>query len=84
MTLEEKVKPYIEKYEKFQANQKPVINKSSMPLERKPAYLDFEESIGGTTYIVKSFFDDNSKEDMFRKVVRLMSDSKVNKNNNTA
>ena len=79
MTLEERIKPYIEKFRDFMTSQK-VHNGDikQTPLERNPAHLDFEETIGGTTYIVKSFFDDNSNEDMLRKIIRLMNDSKVN------
>ena len=78
MTIEEMVKPYIERYEKFAAEQKPNNRVERTPLERRPALLDFEEAIGGTTYVVKSFFDDNSDEDILRKVMRLMNGSRVN------
>ena len=78
MTIEEMITPYVEMYEKFIAEQKPNITTRKTPLERRTAGLDFEETIGNTTYIVKSFFDDNSDEDVLCKIMRLMNGSKVN------
>ena len=80
MTLEEKIAPYLEMHEKAQ-KEKGIISDNSikkMPLERRPSWIDFEEKIGNTNYVVKSFFDDNSNEDIMKKIVRLMNNSKVN------
>jgi len=78
MTLEEKIAPYLEMHEKAR-KEKGIISDNSiknMPLERRPSWIDFEEKIGNTTYVVKSFFDDNSNEDIMKKIVRLMNNSK--------
>ena len=80
MTLEEEIAPYLEMHEKAQ-KEKGIISDNSikkMPLERRPGWIDFEEKIGNTTYVVKSFFDDNNNEDIMKKIVRLMNDSKMN------
>ena len=39
---------------------------------RHPDNLDFEKTIGNTTYIVNSHFDDNSSVDILRKVERMV------------
>lgn len=78
MTIEEQIKPYLDKYAEIKSNQKSDNSIKRIPLEKKPAYLDFEETISGTTYIMKSFFDIKSEEDILHKVVRLMNGSKIN------
>jgi hypothetical protein len=42
------------------------------PERRHPKGLDFEKTIGKTTYIVTSSFNQNTSEDMFNKVIRMI------------
>ena len=44
------------------------------PLEKFPKDLDFSETIGNTTYVVKSHFDKNAEECMVGKVCRMILD----------
>lgn len=80
MDLEDKIRPCLEMHEKMQRNKNITFDKNikRIPLERKPTWIDFEEKIGNTTYIVRSFFDDAANEDIMKKIVRLMNDSKIN------
>ena len=79
MTLEEQIRPHLDRYAERKLREKPNNSINRIPLEKNPNHLDFEETIGVTTYIVKSFFDSDTEEDIFRKVIRLMNDSKINK-----
>jgi len=42
------------------------------PERRHPKGLDFEKTIGKTTYIVTSSFNQKTSEDMFNKVIRMI------------
>jgi hypothetical protein len=39
---------------------------------RHPENLDFEKTIGNTSYVVKSHFNKNSNEDMVHKIRRMI------------
>ena len=59
---------------------KPLIDtgRAPLPLAKYPSGLDFEKTIGGTTYTVKSHFNPNASESMLRIVLRwLDSDANV-------
>jgi len=45
-------------------------------LERLPRGLDFTEKYCGTVYTVKSFFNPDAEDCIYRKVSRMISDSK--------
>ena len=42
--------------------------------KRHPKNLDFEKTIGNTTYIVTSHFNRSASEDMVQKIERMMLD----------
>jgi hypothetical protein len=62
------------------ATYKPLINtnRKMIELKKHPDDLDFTKIVGGTTYVVSSHFNPQSKESMLRIILRWMgSNTKV-------
>lgn len=53
-------------------NHEPLVEtyREQIPLEKYPKDLDFTKAAGGTTYIVKSHFDQNASECILRIILR--------------
>jgi len=59
------------------ASFKPLVNtgRKMMELKKYPEDLDFSKTIGGTTYVVKSHFNPQASESMFRTILRWMDNN---------
>ena len=64
----------LDEYSDVDWDYEPIIEtgREPLPLYRFPADLDFVKTIGGTTYTVRSRFDQNADECLFGKINRLL------------
>jgi len=68
-------------YEAAERAYVPLIDtgRKPIPLERFPKDLNFTETIGGTTYTVRSFFNPNAEESIIATICRMVMGDKNEK-----
>lgn len=67
------IKEYVESFQPLELERKPLIEtgREKLYLKKLPNNLDFSKTIGNTIYTVKSHFDQNASECIFRKIIRM-------------
>lgn len=76
--LDKEIHEYIGNLQSLELKRTVLIETGRKPmrLEKMPKDLDFSKTIGNTTYTVKSHFNPNASECIFRKVIRMAFDRK--------
>ena len=72
--ISKEIQTMINNYHDFADEYKPLVDtgRKYCQLQKYPDGLDFSKSIGGTTYIVKSYFNQNAGECLLVKIHRLL------------
>ena len=61
-------------WQEYARNYKPLVDtgRKPLPLSKYPDDLDFNKTISGTTYVVKSRFNPQANESLLRIILRMM------------